>query len=63
MCLRLIPSEMHYLHQPGACMRVRHPNGAGISSSYDERYPPELEGWMAREEWLECMGRINRRAS
>lgn len=39
------------------------PYGAGISSSYDEGYPPELEGWMAREEWLECMGRINRRAS
>eukprot|EP00752_Nemacystus_decipiens_P002756 g2574.t1 len=31
----------------------------GISSSYDDSYPPELEGWMAREEWLECMGRIN----
>eukprot|EP00903_Cladosiphon_okamuranus_P018612 g17132.t1 len=32
----------------------------GISSSYDDGYPPELEGWMAKEEWQECMGRINR---
>ncbi|CAM9527386.1 unnamed protein product [Scytosiphon promiscuus] len=31
----------------------------GISSAYDDRYPPELEGWMAREEWSDCIGRIN----
>lgn len=35
----------------------------GISTSYDELYPPELEGLMGEEEWLECMGRINRRVA
>ncbi|CAM9832697.1 unnamed protein product, partial [Ectocarpus fasciculatus] len=33
---------------------------AGISSAYDDQYPPELEGWMATEEWFDCIGRINR---
>lgn len=32
----------------------------GISSAYDDRYPPELEGWMTKEEWSDCIGRINR---
>ncbi|CAM9715550.1 unnamed protein product [Pylaiella littoralis] len=31
----------------------------GISSSYDDGYPQELEGWISKEEWLECIGRIN----
>ncbi|CAN0136641.1 unnamed protein product [Ectocarpus sp. 12 AP-2014] len=33
---------------------------AGISSAYDDQYPPELDGWMTTEEWFECIGRINR---
>ncbi|CBN77832.1 conserved unknown protein [Ectocarpus siliculosus] len=32
----------------------------GISSAYDDQYPPELDGWMTTEEWFECIGRINR---
>lgn len=32
----------------------------GLSTSYDDDYPPELEGVLNEEEWTEAIQRINR---
>ena len=57
--LRGVPLPILYQH-PVVGLGSLAINTAGLSTTYNDVFPPELEGLLSEEEWSDDMGRINR---